>query len=983
MKRIFMVFLVLAGGWHLYADEPFLLRNANLVSWEGVKIKTSDGALVVFWEDTLGGSKRIMAMKYDPLGQALWSTSSCVVSGIMEPKACSAVETSDGGYALQFCEQQGSEFMEIRAQKLSPSGAPLWSDDGIMVCPLAGYYTMAPLVADNAGGVYQYWNNFAGSIFILGQHIDAGGNRLWPNSGLIVMQHTPGLQLLDALSDGAGGSIINARRCLDGNATECHLLRLSPTGTAVGNDPLISPSSFPGANFRLMEGDAGEFILYDTLFSQELKLLRIDNTGTVLAALVSHVLPANWLANADVILLNVPSGGLYYIYRTENPDQVKACRLDTGFNQMWSAPVTVTDAGNPVVWGSSFDTDVAGNLWSVWITSNDPLPLHEVRAQLINASGQVMWAPGGMWLANTSRQLDHASVSTSGDHGTFIWSIVLGNVQSLSRQTVALDGTTQFGNGGMPIVNCMAGFATAEAALSYLDGYCALWTDTRDSDSGRLYYQLLDQSMDPVLQPNGVALCAELGVSDKLVSAISLPDGRVAILFTHYATEQAAGDLMLQIIETGAKQGFPPPGLTIAPNVGNTEASMSCANGDLYIAWQEYDNPGGNQVVRIVGQRVHQGQLAWGVDGLLINQMEQCDVLGLAMNADYVMVEYQGLGSDDSTVRVFRVCPDGFPAPGWTTAGLELVSNPSSWISLADFKGGIADNDLICVFRRSSANHNGLFAQRITPAGNLAWGPDGVQLDANLYSRVSCADFGSEVTFGVIRMGSAALWLQRFTPAGGPVLGPEGVMIDIPGAESDDVLIRYPNQWYSFFRVGTHVNGDQYIQHQFISSAGNQQYAQPQVICDAQYSRGGLCATRRDTSTFLIWTDNRKGLYDYETTISCIYGVRVASTHTDNPTPDGFLPALPELTNISPNPFNPSTTISFHLPQAGRVDLAIYNIRGQKLATLYNAHPLPHGDHKVVWDGRDVCGGLVASGIYLCVLNTPGGRAQRRMVLSK
>jgi hypothetical protein len=960
-----------------------MLRNANLVSWDGVRIKTTDGCLLTFWEDTLGGSKRIMAMKFDSFGQALWNAPSCVAEGIDEPIAYSAVETSDAGYALLFGEQLSQDFSVIRTQKLDSSGAALWGDGGIAVCTQPGYITTGTPVADNAGGIYLYWSNFASANIIRGQHIDAAGNHLWQVNGLVVMQHSGDQHLLDAVSDGAGGSIINASRTPDGSAPECHLLRLSPAGTVVGNDPLMPPSNFPGSMFRLMKSASGAFLLYDSFYSPALKLLAIDNTGTVLGSLVSHPFPASYVASAGVTLLNVPSGGLYYIYRTDAPSLLQACLLDADLGQMWASPVTVTTVDSLEIWGLSHDTDAAGNLWSVWTASDSSVPMYEVRAQLVSPSGQLMWTSDGKWLASSDRHVDNTFVSTAGERGTFIWTMIQDDLRTLRRQTVSPDGTCQFNSGGMPIVSCLAGFAGAEAVVPIGSGFCALWSDTRGSDLGQLYYQILDQAMSPVLQPNGISLCADMGISERIVSAVPMPDGSVAVLFTYFADFQSVGDLLLQIIEPDGSNGLPLPGLTIAPNVGSTEASMGLANGDLYIAWLDYEYVGGDPVAKILGQRVHQGVLEWGGGGRLIHQRSQCGVWDVAVNADYIMIEYQDFSSDGNNARVFRVLPNGSPAPGWPSFGHELVSTPSNWISLANFRGGIADNDLVCVFRRNSTTRNGLFAQRFTASGNRAWGSNGVQLDSDQYSRVSCADFSSEVSFGIIRMGSTALWLQRFTPAGNPILGDQGAMINIPGNDYDDVLIRYPDHWYSFFRVGISVNGDNVIQHQFISSAGDQQFAQPEVICEADFGRSNLHGTRQNNSTCLIWTDDRKGIYDYENMISSVYGVRVTSNHTDNPVPDAVLPAVPKLTNVCPNPFNPSTTISFCLPQAGEVDLAIYNIRGQQVACLCDGIRLPAGEHSTLWNGRDEKGKPVASGIYLCVLRTAGGMAQRKMVLSK
>jgi hypothetical protein len=83
-----------------------------------------------------------------------------------------------------------------------------------------------------------------------------------------------------------------------------------------------------------------------------------------------------------------------------------------------------------------------------------------------------------------------------------------------------------------------------------------------------------------------------------------------------------------------------------------------------------------------------------------------------------------------------------------------------------------------------------------------------------------------------------------------------------------------------------------------------------------------------------------------------------------------------------PNPFNPSTTISFNLPAAGTASLAVYDITGRKVRDLVNGS-LSRGSHSAVWDGRDSAGRSVSTGIYLSRLTMNGKSATNRMLLAK
>ena len=81
-----------------------------------------------------------------------------------------------------------------------------------------------------------------------------------------------------------------------------------------------------------------------------------------------------------------------------------------------------------------------------------------------------------------------------------------------------------------------------------------------------------------------------------------------------------------------------------------------------------------------------------------------------------------------------------------------------------------------------------------------------------------------------------------------------------------------------------------------------------------------------------------------------------------------------------PNPFNPATTIPLAVPAGARnVDLTIYNVLGQPLRQVWNG-PLPAGEHRLTWDGRDAQGQPVATGVYVYRLQVDEQTRTRKMV---
>ncbi|MDD5720440.1 MAG: FlgD immunoglobulin-like domain containing protein, partial [Candidatus Krumholzibacteria bacterium] len=85
---------------------------------------------------------------------------------------------------------------------------------------------------------------------------------------------------------------------------------------------------------------------------------------------------------------------------------------------------------------------------------------------------------------------------------------------------------------------------------------------------------------------------------------------------------------------------------------------------------------------------------------------------------------------------------------------------------------------------------------------------------------------------------------------------------------------------------------------------------------------------------------------------------------------------------VAPNPFNPSTTVTFDLPRNGTVSLQIFDLRGRLVATLHRG-TLPAGRHRAVWDGGDSDGRPAAAGIYLVRLDDGQERRAVKAVLAK
>ncbi|MDO9576253.1 MAG: PKD domain-containing protein [Candidatus Cloacimonadales bacterium] len=125
-----------------------------------------------------------------------------------------------------------------------------------------------------------------------------------------------------------------------------------------------------------------------------------------------------------------------------------------------------------------------------------------------------------------------------------------------------------------------------------------------------------------------------------------------------------------------------------------------------------------------------------------------------------------------------------------------------------------------------------------------------------------------------------------------------------------------------------------------------------------------------------IYIYNQAGVYSVSLTVSDgsysdtelkIDYITVTGTGNE----DELIPWETRLIGNHPNPFNPTTTISFSISKESNVELLVFNVKGQRVKTLAN-NQFERGFHSIIWNGDDESGKAVSSGIYYYKLNING-----------
>jgi len=129
--------------------------------------------------------------------------------------------------------------------------------------------------------------------------------------------------------------------------------------------------------------------------------------------------------------------------------------------------------------------------------------------------------------------------------------------------------------------------------------------------------------------------------------------------------------------------------------------------------------------------------------------------------------------------------------------------------------------------------------------------------------------------------------------------------------------------------------------------------------------------------TFIVRINNEEAVFDNAPLYAGDLSKKALNLNVQKPLPKVF-----SLNQNVPNPFNPSTIISYDVPKAAHVSLVIYNNLGERVCALVNGAKEP-GTYTIRWNGENQKGEKVASGVYFYKMKAGDFEDSRQMMLVK
>ena len=945
MRRVALgVCLLLWTASFLMAGE-FAIRQADYLYFNHLSFQTAEGDWLVFFSDHSRLSESIYCHKISSTGVPLTTEAMCL--SYLEDRDQSlfdVIPSSDGNFFVLWKEYYSYDGYHMYVQKVNPEGQSLWASEGIKLNDFSPDTALYGMTANDAGGLTVLSQAERGGGPIYAQSYDSGGNKLWGEAELVLFDLEGTFRLEGVLAHPEGGFLVHILIMDEDYNYIRKMLRYTEAGVLVEDFcPALADLFGRIPRVKAIGPVNGEYILYVT-GGYNLIINKLDANGELMYD-QNILCPSSDFHFMDLKFLS--DGRVAYMHTGISSSVMEIHMLSPTLEQLWSIEERLAISSN---YGKIYEYP-DGKIMVSW----------DREAQLYDASDVAQFDTPRMI---TNDDIDRMLTLAASDRAIFLWRCIDSTQQRIKLQAMNMDGSLVHDPAGIVLedrLDCgIPGVAVNHHHCMLLgDRFVSIWKDARQN--GSLYYQIYNQYMQPLLEPNGRAV-RRLSRDSYLRQAVVSNDNKLYLFYSN-----GWGNLRkayLQAIDYHGDLCFGDDGIEIVER----KQMMGCVDDTIYLFWVQA--PGHGQPNMIMGQKFVNGIAQWGENGKLIwtgNPNFYLTLMGF-QNGLLIYKEWETSSTSDrlTFLRASVFDSDGLINTVGEYGSILLSSETFCEDDPLIISGSaVMGDDLYLVIRLSYAdfNHSNIL-QKIDPQGNRLWGEAGIRFNEGRI--ITVAKVGD--CLGLLTQNNYDDYKYHSVDAMGNLLTPEGGISIIPARYSDGDIS------FAAFEDGTAIYafghaGDIYTLR--MNADGTLIDSSPVLLCDARcYQHSPIIAIYENTA-FIIWKDERAG--------SRVTGLWGKAAHSNTWTPPI---RQAKIVGNYPNPFNPTTTISYQIATDSMAKLDIYNIKGQFVKTLVN-EPKVMGEHQAVWDGKDFRGKGVASGVFFVRLSSAGKSSVHKMLLMK
>ncbi len=414
-----------------------------------------------------------------------------------------AVSDGAGGIIVTWYDYRSNIYGDIYAQRISGSGVPLWTLDGVPISTDPNGQLESVITSDGAGGAIIAWDGFRGAsgYDIFAQRVDASGVTQWASNGVPVCTASANQAGQQIVADGAGGAVIAWQDLRNGGGYDIYAQRINASGVAqwTSNGVVLCAVTGDQSGLAITSDGSGGAIGVWADFrngtNYDLYAQRVNASGI-----------AQWTANgiafaafaydqSSASIAADGSGGAIVAWndsRNANSPDIYAQRLNASGADRWTAGGLRVCAAANAQYSPVVSSDGAGGAVVAWQDYRSAVT-YDIYAQRISASGTVQWAGDGVALSIASGdQTGPCIVGDSAGGAIVAWQDYRAASGDVYAQRIDLSGTTLWAADGAPV--CTS--TNLQYLLSIVSngngGAIIAWQDDRSGTTYDIYAQRID-----------------------------------------------------------------------------------------------------------------------------------------------------------------------------------------------------------------------------------------------------------------------------------------------------------------------------------------------------------------------------------------------------------------------------------------------------------------------------------------------------------
>jgi hypothetical protein len=756
------------------------------------------------------------------------------------------------------------------------------------------------------------------------------------------------------IADGSGGAIVVWKDMRNSGDFDIYTQRMDMygdalwTGNGVAICDTVDDQGYPQFD---SDGNGGAIITWHDRRSSiyEIYAQRIDASGAIKwTAKGVPICQTAFDAYYPTIVADGNSGAIisWVDLRNGNFDIYTQMVDSTGSVQWTGNGIAICTAANQQYY-PEITTDGAGGAIITWYDYR--FGNSDVYAQRIDSIGAIKWTADGVVICNAAGADDPDIVSDGVGGAIITWKDVRSGNFNIYAQRVDAIGNIQWAANGRNVCTSIQDQVDPQIVTDGYQGAIITWRDSRGIDYD-IYVQRINAIGDAIWQYDGVAICT--AVDDQEYPELAYydtEDGGAVITWSDKRT--AVFDVFAQKINVYGILQWAANGIPVS-NVSGVQENpkIACdADGNSIITWEDQRNIG----IDVYAQRLDPDGY-WGHPKPTIAFC--ADVpgdQGGAVNLAWDASQYDAIGQI-TLYTIWRAFAEPQAASMFKN-GIQLVE-PNNHIPL-DLSKPVMRRERLSgttYYWELIGSHDAFYLEHYAKVVPTLFDSTGASSDYHYFQIIAHTD--TAMTFWISNVDSGYS-IDNLAPA-----VPEGFKGEQSMVPDGLALI-----WNS--------NNEEDLSHYAIYRG-----------LDSGFTPSGANLITSTSDTTLLdgdWTWD-SGYY-YKVSAIDIHGnessFALLAPEEVTATGDHPLFATFLLQNF-PNPFNPSTVIPFGLAEDSHVSIKIYDVRGHLVRTILDGKK-EAGLHKIHWNGKDMNGRAVASGVYFYTLKANDYANTKKLLLLK